>query len=40
MAGWCSWLSRVLNTDKVLSSILSLVMFRFFGVNLENLYNS
>lgn len=24
-AGWCSWLSRVLNTDKVLSSILSLV---------------
>ncbi len=28
-AGWCSWLSRVLNTDKVLGSNPSLVTYIF-----------
>ena len=29
-AGWCSWLSRIVNTDKVLGSSPSLVIYFFF----------
>ena len=36
-AGWCSWLSRVLNTDKVLGSNPSLVTHIFALENLLQL---
>ena len=32
LAGWCSWLSRIVNTDKVASSSLALVNLCFASV--------
>ena len=37
LAGWCSWLSRILNTDKVLGSNPSLViLFAFASKEVED----